>query len=163
MANESREEWRSRSGVDIDILDLADSPATNPMVQIRGTHSSSRWVVSVIWFIRSEFRRFAVPSLMLVALMVSTGCRTPVSTSLLVLTVTNDLGRTISEIRKKPCGDLGLALVPIEDSRFGPGETRGVVLPPTCVDLVAFDSHGRIVGEQRGLTMLAGARWVLRR
>ena len=90
-------------------------------------------------------------------------CAQPEPSRVLVIDITNELGRTVSEIRQKPCGDLELAFVAIEDSRLAPGETQGIILPPTCIDLVAFDARGRIVGEQRGLTMMPGARWVLRR
>lgn len=113
--------------------------------------------------IRFEIRRFWVVWSILLILGAAIACGTPVPKRVLILSVSNDLGRTLTEIRKKSCGDIELAFVPIEDSRLGPGETRGVVLPPTCVDLVAFDSRGRIVGEQRGLTLRPGARWVLRR
>ena len=99
----------------------------------------------------------------LVGLGIAMACATPAPPPALFLSVTNELGRTISEIRTKSCGDLELAFVPIEGSRFGPGETRAIELPPTCVDLVAFDTRGRVVGEQRELTMLPEARWVLRR
>ncbi len=81
----------------------------------------------------------------------------------LVLDVTNELGRAISEIRQKSCGDLDLAFVIVPDSRIAAGQTRGIELPRTCVDIVAFDARGRVVGEQRALKMLPGASWVLRR
>ncbi len=126
-------------------------------------HSSSRWGGLVISCIRFEISRFWVVWSIPLVLGAAIACGTPVPKRAFVLSVSNELGRTITEIRKKSCGDLELAFVPIEDSRLGPGETRGVVLPPTCVDLVAFDSRGRIVGEQRGLTMRPGARWMLRR
>ncbi len=109
--------------------------------------------------IRFEIRRFWVVWSILLILGAAIACGTPVP----ILSVSNDFGRTLTEIRKKSCGDIELAFVPIEDSRLGPGETRGVVLPLTHADLVAYDSRGRIVGEQRGLTLRPGARWVLRR
>ena len=80
-----------------------------------------------------------------------------------MLSVSNELGRSIIEIGRKECDDLELALVPIGDSKLAAGETRGFELPPTRVDLAAIDGRGRLVGEQRGLRMLPGARWVLRR
>jgi hypothetical protein len=101
--------------------------------------------------------------LILLVVGVAVACAGPPTPRALVLDITNDLGRTVLEIRRKPCGDLELAFVSIKDSRLAPGQTHGIVLPPTCVDLVAFDVRGRIVGEQRGLKMLPGARWVLRR
>lgn len=114
-------------------------------------------------FIRFASLRISIALFLSLALGATLACRTPVQAHALVLSVSNRLGRTIVEIREKPCGDLELAFVPIEGSRLGPGETRGIELPSTCVDLVAFDSRGRVVGEQRGLTMVPGARWVLRR
>jgi hypothetical protein len=100
---------------------------------------------------------------MVVLLVAMVACAAPPSTRTLVLQVTNELGRTIAEIHRKSCDDLELAFSPLEASRLEPGEKRGFVLPPTCVDLVAYDSRGRIVGEQRGLRMLPDATWVLRR
>lgn len=89
------------------------------------------------------------------------GCAKPPPAETLVLEVSNRLGRSIAEIHKKPCGDMDLSYSPIAGSRVGTGEQRGLVLPATCVDLVAYDSRGRVVGEQHGLTMRLGARWVL--
>jgi hypothetical protein len=90
-------------------------------------------------------------------------CTTTPAERVLVLHISNELGRSIAKIHQKSCGDLEMSFEPIERSHFAPGEERGLVLPPTCVDLVAYDSRGRIVGEQRGLEMLPNARWVLRR
>lgn len=103
--------------------------------------------------LRFEIVHFSCSWLILLVLGAATACGTPTTTRLLVFSVTNEFGRTVTEIRKQPCGDLEFAFVPIEDSRLGVEETGGV----------AFDSRGRIVGEQRGLRMLSGARWVLRR
>jgi hypothetical protein len=100
---------------------------------------------------------------LLVLFVAMVACASPPPTRTLVLQVTNEQGRTIAEIHSKSCDDLELAFSPIEASRLEPGEKRGFVLPPTCVDLVAYDSRGRIVGEQRGLRMLPDATWVLRR
>jgi hypothetical protein len=90
-------------------------------------------------------------------------CLAPQPRRTLGLSVSNQLGRSIAEIRRKPCGDLELAFKPIDASRVPSGETRGFLLPPTCVDLIAYDERGRLVGEQRGLRMVPGASWVLRR
>jgi hypothetical protein len=99
-----------------------------------------------------------------ILLVAAVACATPSAPPrLLVLQISNDLGRSIAEIHKKPCGDLDMAFTPIERSRFAPGEKRGLVLPSICIDLIAYDSRGRIVGEQRGLEMLPDASWVLRR
>jgi hypothetical protein len=76
--------------------------------------------------------------------------------------VSNQLGRAIAEIWQKGCDETDGELVELPDSRLRPGETRGFVLPPTCVDLVAYDERGRLVGQQRDLHMLPGATWVLR-
>ena len=133
------------------------------LVAVRAKHLNSRGDEFVISYVRFEIGRFSVAWLILFVLGAGMACGTRVPKRELVLNVTNELGRTITEIRKKPCDDLELAFVPIEDSRLGPGETRRVALPPTCVDLVAFDSRGRVVGEMPGLTMLPDARWVLRR
>jgi hypothetical protein len=102
--------------------------------------------------------------LLMLVLVASWACaHPPAPARTLVLTVSNQLGRTISEIQRKACSDPETAFVPIAESRLGSGETRGFVMPPTCVDLVAFDGRGRIVGEQRDLVMLPGASWALRR
>lgn len=106
-------------------------------------------------------RRLHLIGILLVA-TISCASPQPAAQSL-VLEISNELGRTIAEIHTKSCDDLDLAFSPIDDSHFASGETRGLVLPPTCVDLVAYDSRGRIVGEQRGLKMRPDARWVLRR
>jgi len=98
-----------------------------------------------------------------ILLVAAVACAASPPARLLVLQVSNELGRSIAEIHKKSCGDLDLAFSPIEGSAFAPGETRGLILPPTCIDLIAYDLRGRIVGEQRGLTMLPDASWVLRR
>ena len=98
-----------------------------------------------------------------ILLVAAVACTKSLPAETLILQISNQLGRSISEIHKKPCGDLEISFTPIESSRFAPGESRGLVLPATCVDLVAYDSRGHIVGEQRGLTMRPGARWVLRR
>lgn len=98
-----------------------------------------------------------------IVLMTATACAHPATSHALLLSISNELGRTIAEVRMKPCGDLEIAFVLVEESRIGAGETRGIELPPTCVDVVAFDTRGRIVGEQRELNMLPGASWVLRR
>ena len=87
----------------------------------------------------------------------------PSPPSQLVLFVSNELGRSVAEIHKKACDDLDLSFEPIEGSRLAAGERRGLVLPSTCVDLIAYDSRGHIVGEQRGLEMLPDAKWVLRK
>lgn len=88
-------------------------------------------------------------------------CSTPKPPRRLVLQVTNQLGRDIAEIQKSKCGDSNSVV--LEDSRIPAGQRRGFELPPTCVDLVAYDARGRIVGEQRNLKMLPGATWVLQR
>ena len=98
-----------------------------------------------------------------IGLVAMVACASPPPPRLLVFQVSNELGRAIGEIHMKPCGDLELAFVPIEGSDMAPGESRGLLLPPTCVDLVAYDLRGRVVGEQRGLRMLPDASWVLRR
>jgi hypothetical protein len=109
-------------------------------------------------------RRATGIGLVCLTVVVVTACaQPPPPARTLVLSVSNELGRTINEIQRKACEDPDTAFVPIEESRLAAGETRGFVLPPSCVDLVAFDARGRIVGEQRGLTMLPGASWVLRR
>ncbi len=90
-------------------------------------------------------------------------CTSPTARPEILLRVSNELGRDIAEIRKKPCRDLDLAYVPIPGSNLSPGEVRAIALPESCIDLIAYDSRGRIVGEQRGLEMLPGATWVLRR
>ncbi|HKK52128.1 MAG TPA: hypothetical protein VKA74_11100 [Myxococcota bacterium] len=95
-------------------------------------------------------------------LCVGLACASPPPRTL-VLSVSNELGRTLGEIRRKECEAPESALAPIPGSRLASGETRRFILPPSCVDLVAVDVRGRIVGEQRGLRMLPGARWVLRR
>jgi len=89
------------------------------------------------------------------------GCASP-SPRTLVLSVSNELGRNIAEIWQKSCDEQESGLVEIENSKLRPGESRGFVLPPTCIDLLAFDERGRLVGQQRELSMLPGARWVLR-
>jgi hypothetical protein len=73
------------------------------------------------------------------------------------------LDRSISEIHKKSCGDLELSFEPIADWHLPAGEKRGLTLPSTCIDLIAYDSRGHIVGEQRGLEMLPDATWQLRK
>ena len=114
--------------------------------------------------VRCDARRARWAGILLATLVASWACaQSPPPARTLVLNVTNELGRTINEIERKACDDPDTAFAPIEESRLAAGETRGFVLPPTCVDLVAFDARGRIVGEQRGLTMLPGASWVLRR
>ena len=96
-------------------------------------------------------------------IMMTVACVSPPPARQLELRVSNELGRDIAEIRKKPCDDLEFAYVAIDGSNLAPGERRNIILPATCVDLVAYDAYGRIVGEQRGLEMLPGATWVLRR
>jgi hypothetical protein len=81
----------------------------------------------------------------------------------LVLHVTNELGRTIEEIRMKGCDEPESSLETIDDSKLAPGLSRRFEMPPTCVDLVAYDARGRVVGEQRELTMISSATWVLKR
>ncbi|HEB91132.1 MAG TPA: hypothetical protein ENI85_16270 [Deltaproteobacteria bacterium] len=105
----------------------------------------------------SSGKRWLIP----VALVLA--CAAPSPRRGILLHVSNDLGRDIVEIRQKPCHDLDLSFVPIEGSHLSPGETRAIVLPESCIDLVAYDSRGRIVGEQRGLEMLPGSTWVLKR
>jgi hypothetical protein len=94
---------------------------------------------------------------------VAGGCAGPRPATVLVLHVSNELGRPIAEIRRKACDETEAQFTPVEASRIEPGRTLGVELPPTCVDVVAVDGRGRIVGEQRELEMLPGATWVLRR
>ena len=98
-----------------------------------------------------------------VIVLALSGCATPEPRSTLTLRVSNELGRTISELRRKPCGDLELSFVAIEESRIESGAAREIQLPRSCVDIVAFDERGRIVGEQRNLKMMPGSSWVLRR
>lgn len=91
------------------------------------------------------------------------GCaRPPAPRTPLVLSVANHLGRTIAEIRRKDCSEAESSLAALAESRIASGETRRFELPPSCVDLIAIDERGRVVGEQRGLRMLPGATWVLR-
>ncbi len=101
--------------------------------------------------------------LFVVMLVAVVACASPPPVRSLVFEVSNELGRAIGAIYKKPCGDLELAFSPIEDSDLAPGESRGLRLPSTCVDLIAYDLRGRVVGEQRGLVMLPEASWVLRK
>jgi hypothetical protein len=100
-----------------------------------------------------------------VALAMAAGfaCASPPPPRTLVLSVSNQLGRPIAEIWQKDCDEADSGLVELENSTLQPGEERGFVLPPTCVDVLAFDERGRLVGQQRELHMLPGARWVLRR
>ena len=102
-------------------------------------------------------------TILLAALLGMASCASPPPPRTLVLRVSNQLGRPVAEIRSKSCEEGEYAMEPLEDSRLGPGDTKGFVLPPSCVDLVAYDERGRIVGEQRELRMLPGASWVLRR
>ncbi|MCB9725759.1 MAG: hypothetical protein H6748_17050 [Spirochaetaceae bacterium] len=107
-------------------------------------------------------RRARRPILLALLLCVAS-CASPPPPRTLVLRVSNQLGRPVAEIRSKPCEAGEYAMEPLEDSRLGPGDTKGFVLPPSCVDLVAYDERGRVVGEQRELRMMPGASWVLRR
>jgi len=90
-------------------------------------------------------------------------CAGPAPRQTLGLRVSNELGRPIAELRKKPCGDIELAFTTIDASRIEPGAVREIQLPRSCIDIVAFDERGRIVGEQRNLKMMPGSSWVLRR
>ena len=112
---------------------------------------------------RSGFERPRRAAALLLALAGLFSCAQAPPGRTLVLSVSNELGRPISEIQRKACEEPETAFVTIEESHLSTGETRGFVLPPTCVDLIAFDARGRIVGEQRDLTMVPGASWVLRR
>lgn len=103
----------------------------------------------------------AAGALLLLALGLA--CASPGPRPVLVLHVTNDLGRSIREIRTKACEAPEGDFAAVDESRIDPGRTLGVELPPSCVDVVAVDGRGRIVGEQRALEMLPGATWVLRR
>ena len=104
-----------------------------------------------------------VLGVVLIALTFSTSCATRRSNEALVLVVSNELGRTIAEIWRKDCTQPKSEFTEIKDSKLHPGEVGRFELPPTCVDLAAYDERGRLVGEQRDLRMLPGARWVLRR
>jgi len=112
---------------------------------------------------RSGVERPRRVALRLLALAGALSCAHAAPVRTLVLNVSNELGRPIGEIQRKACEEPETAFVKLEESHLSVGETRGFVLPPTCVDLIAFDARGRIVGEQRELTMLPGASWVLRR
>lgn len=114
-------------------------------------------------FVVGRLRRVLSAISIAVLLVGSSACAKPAPDPTLPLRVSNELGRTISELRKKPCGDLEMAFVPIEKSRIRSGEVRAIDLPRTCVDVVAFDARGRIVGEQRNLKMMPSASWVLRK
>ena len=107
--------------------------------------------------------RLALVVSLLVVTVLTVACSSLAPARPLVFHVSNELGRPIGAIHQKPCGDLELAFSPIEDSDLAPGESRGFLLPSTCVDLIAYDLRGHIVGEQRGLVMLPDATWVLRR
>lgn len=91
------------------------------------------------------------------------GCRSHPEPSEAVLTVHNRLARAIFVIERKDCEQDDSAFAPIEDTRMRPGETRRVALPEGCVDLLARDTRGRVVGRQDDLRILPGASWVLRR
>ncbi|MFK7898946.1 MAG: hypothetical protein AB8G23_24160 [Myxococcota bacterium] len=90
------------------------------------------------------------------------GCASP-PPSRLVLTISNQSGRGITAVHQKDCEAGELELEPREDSEIRSGQTRRFVMPPSCVDLVAYDARGRVVGEQRAMTVIQGARWELRR
>ncbi|MEZ4216173.1 MAG: hypothetical protein R3E88_06825 [Myxococcota bacterium] len=90
-------------------------------------------------------------------------CAAPAPERAPVLTIHNALARTVREVRVKPCEADDAAFRPLADVALRAGETRRVELPSTCIDLVAVDDRDRVVGEQRGLVMLPGATWTLRR
>ena len=90
------------------------------------------------------------------------GCATPVQAPPL-LVVKNALGRPVESIQHKRCAAQDPSFAPLEDSRLNAGQTGRFALLDDCVDLVALDDRGRIVGEQRGLSTQNGVRWTLRR
>lgn len=98
-----------------------------------------------------------------VCLGVGAACASAPPERPLVLVVTNGLGRPIEAIERKGCDEPESAFVVIEGSRLGAGESGRFVMPEGCLDLVAHDARGRLVGRQSGLYMRHGTRWALRR
>ncbi len=80
----------------------------------------------------------------------------------LVLTVKNASDERIEAIYMKPCGADDLAFQELPGTRLKPDHRVEVELPPHCIDLVAYEERGRLVGEQRGLRMLPGSSWIIR-
>lgn len=90
-------------------------------------------------------------------------CRSAPQANATVLTVANRLNRTILAIERKDCEQGEAAFAPIEDTRMRPGESLRLALPSTCLDLLARDTRGNVVGRQDDLRLLPGASWVLSR
>ena len=90
------------------------------------------------------------------------GCATPVQAPPL-LVVKNGLDRPVESIQHKRCSAQDASFAPLDASRMHAGQTRRFPLLHHCVDLVALDDRGRVVGEQRGLPTANGVRWTLRR
>lgn len=123
--------------------------------------SGRRWLLGVA---RGRGPGVAVLALLGLGLELATsGCASAPPPRPLVLVVTNALGRSIEAVEVKDCDASPETFSALADSRFEHGEVRRFVLPPTCVDLVAYDARGRVVGRQSGLTMRHGAEWTLRR
>ncbi len=77
-----------------------------------------------------------------------------------ILEVVNRSRYAIVSVRETPCsGGEGRELLRDEIER---GQSRGLPLHEGCVDLVAIDYLGRIVGEQRGLVPLSDVTWTVR-
>ena len=95
-------------------------------------------------------------------LLLGLACATPAAAPP-VLVVQNALGRSVETIQQKGCNAPELEFASLDDSKVRAGQTRRFALSQPCVDLVALDARGRIVGDQRGLRTRNGARWTLRR
>ena len=111
--------------------------------------------------LRFEIVHFSCSWLILLVLGAVMACGTPTTTRLPVFSVTNELGRAITGIRKKPCGDLEFAFVPIEDLRLGVGPAR--VPASRARDFEALIERREVSlasGKRVGATINGSAVWV---
>jgi hypothetical protein len=80
----------------------------------------------------------------------------------LTMRISNWSAAPVASIGYKPCGAPDSALNPVASSWIDVGESFDLVLPAECIDVLAFDAEGRVVGEQVRLKMLPGTTWALR-
>ena len=93
----------------------------------------------------------------LAAILVA-ACASPPPAS--VIEVVNHSRHSIASVVQTPCG--GGDPQELLRDEIERGDSRRVSVTERCVDLMAVDSRGRIVGQQRELEVLSDATWTIR-
>ena len=105
-------------------------------------------------------RRFARFSPMFGAGVLAWACASPPAP--VTVRVMNHSHNEIESIQMKACASDESALAPLPDTELDADSSMVIEVPSSCIDLVALDRGGEILGQQRDLRALPGTIWSIR-